>query len=189
MGDIGVHAANLAEFITGLEISELCADLVPVVDGREIDDDGNVLLRFSNGAKGVLIASQISVGEENNLNIRVYGTKASIAWRQEEPNTLAIKYNDKPTELVRTGVGSFSPYAASSTRTPAGHPEGYLEAFANIYMDFANQIRHFGEAQNESETTAPGIEEAIRGMAFIENCVAASNASDKWHPFKLSDVL
>jgi predicted dehydrogenase len=183
MGDIGVHAANLAEFMSGLDITDLCADLQPVVAGREIDDDGNVLMRFSNGAKGVLIASQISVGEENNLNIRIYGTKAGIEWHQQEPNTLTVKYNDKPSEMVRTGVGSFSPYAAGSMRTPAGHPEGYLEAFANIYMDFAKQIRQFEGEDAQAQGLAPGIDEAIRGMAFIENCVAASNGNEKWYKF------
>nr|WP_241664592.1 Gfo/Idh/MocA family oxidoreductase [Ningiella ruwaisensis] len=191
MGDIGVHAANLAEFMSGLEITKMCADLQPVVAGREIDDDGNVLMRFNNGAKGVLIASQISVGEENNLNIRIYGTKAGLEWRQQEPNTLLIKYNDKPMQVVRTGVGNFSPVAAGSMRTPAGHPEGYLEAFANLYMDFAKQIRAFGDEAQEAKLTskAPGIEEAIRGMAFIENCVAATKAQEKWVDFKLSNVL
>lgn len=189
MGDIGVHAANLAEFISGLDITDLCADLQAVVPGRELDDDGNVLLRFSNGAKGVLIASQVSVGEENNLNIRIYGTDAGLVWNQQEPNSMQIKYNDKPMEIIRTGVGSFSPYAAGSTRTPAGHPEGYLEAFANIYMDFAKQIRKFEGEDVDVAVVTPGIDEAIRGMAFIENCVAASNSDEKWLPFKLSDVL
>ncbi|MFC4701573.1 Gfo/Idh/MocA family protein [Glaciecola siphonariae] len=191
MGDIGVHAANLAEFMSGLEITKLCADLQPVVAGREIDDDGNVLLRFSNGAKGVLIASQISVGEENNLNIRIYGTKAGIEWHQQEPNTLIMKYNDKPAQLIRTGVGSFHPVAAGSMRTPAGHPEGYLEAFANLYMDFARQVRAFkdDEASAKLSSKAPGIDEAIRGMAFIENCVAATRADQKWVDFKLENVL
>ncbi|WP_395341083.1 Gfo/Idh/MocA family protein [Ningiella sp. W23] len=191
MGDIGVHAANLAEFMSGLSITKMCADLEPVVAGREIDDDGNVLMRFDNGAKGVLIASQVSVGEENNLNIRIYGTKAGLEWHQQEPNTLIIKYNDTPAELVRTGVGGFSPLASGSMRTPAGHPEGYLEAFANLYMDFARQIRAFGDADATEalESTAPGIDEAIRGMAFIENCVAATRANEKWVDFKLSDVL
>lgn len=191
MGDIGVHAANLAEFISGLSITKMCADLEPVVAGREIDDDGNVLLRFNNGAKGVLIASQVSVGEENNLNIRIYGTKAGLEWHQQEPNTLTIKYNDKPSQLIRTGVGNFHPAVAKTMRTPAGHPEGYLEAFANLYMDFANQIRAFNdpEASAKLVSVAPGIDEAIRGMAFIENCVAASRANEKWVDFKLSNVL
>jgi predicted dehydrogenase len=191
MGDIGVHAANLAEYISGLFITKLCADLEPVVAGRKLDDDGNLLLRFNNGAKGVLMASQISVGEENNLNIRVYGTRAGLSWYQQEPNTLVIKYNDKPSQFIRTGVGSFYPKAAASMRTPAGHPEGYLEAFANIYMDFARQIRAFKNAEATAmlKNKVPSIDEAIRGMAFIENCVVATRSELKWVEFKLANVL
>lgn len=182
IGDIGVHAASLAEFISGLFITKISADLEPVVEGRQLDDDGAVLLRFNNGAKGVLIASQISVGEENNLNIRVYGTKAGIEWHQQEPNTLTIKYNDKPSQLIRTGIGSFSPSAANSMRTPAGHPEGYLEAFANLYVDFANQIRSFNDAKATQAlvNTVPDINDAVRGMAFIENCVRSAKSNEKW---------
>lgn len=189
MGDIGVHAANLAETISGLEIVKLCADLDPVVPGRQLDDDGTVLLRFNNGAKGVLLASQIAVGEENNLNIRVYGTNASLEWHQQEPNSLIIKSNSQATQIVRTGVGEFSPAAANSMRIPAGHPEGYLEAFANIYTQFAQQIKdkQAGEISS-ADITTPGIEEAIRGMAFIENTVAASRSPEKWHPFLLSNI-
>jgi predicted dehydrogenase len=182
IGDIGVHAASLAEFISGLFITKLSADLEPVVEGRELDDDGSVLLRFSNGAKGVLMASQISVGEENNLNIRIYGTKAGLEWHQQDPNTLLIKYNDKPAQLIRTGVGEFSASAASSMRTPAGHPEGYLEAFANLYVDFANQIKAFNNADATSKlvNTVPDIDDAVRGMAFIENCVISAKSEEKW---------
>jgi predicted dehydrogenase len=191
IGDIGVHAANLAEFISGLEITRMCADLSPVVSGRQLDDDGNILMRFNNGAKGVLIASQISVGEENNLNIRIYGTKAGLEWHQQEPNTLTIRYNDKPSQVVRTGVGGFSPAAAGSMRIPAGHPEGYLEAFANLYVDFANQVREFDNSDRyvNPANIIPGIDDAIRGMAFIENCVAASQSNEGWLDFKLANVL
>lgn len=187
MGDIGVHAANLAEFISGLEISEICADLTSVVAGRVLDDDGTVLLKFNNGAKGVLISSQISVGEENNLTIRIYGTKAGLEWRQQEPNTLIKKYNDAPMEVIRTGVGPLSEIAQRYTRTPAGHPEGYLEAFANIYLQFIAEIQHFEQnGGSASEDKTPGINEAVRGMAFIENVVEASKQQEKWHPFKLT---
>lgn len=191
IGDIGVHAANLAEFISGLEITRMCADLSPVVSGRQLDDDGNVLMRFNNGAKGVLIASQISVGEENNLNIRIYGTKAGLEWYQQEPNTLTIRYNDKPSQVIRTGVGGFSPAAAGSMRIPAGHPEGYLEAFANLYVDFAKQVCEFDNSGKfvNLASIIPGIDDAIRGMAFIENCVAASQANEGWLDFKLANVL
>ena len=183
MGDIGVHAANLMEFVSGLEVTELCSDLAAVVDGRQLDDDGTVLLRFNNGARGTLMASQIAVGEENNLTLRVYGEKASVAWQQQEPNSLWLKQNNAPSQLFRTGVGQLSSAAQLATRTPAGHPEGYLEAFANIYQDFAKQILAREDNQNEANTV-PGIKEAIRGMAFIEHAVAASNSETKWHPFE-----
>lgn len=185
MGDIGVHAANLAEYISGQNIDHICAELSSVVDGRTLDDDGTVLLRFDGGAHGVLMASQISVGEENNLNIRIYGEKASISWAQQEPNSLWLKFNDQPSQLIRSGVGSFSDSVAGTMRTPAGHPEGYLEAFANIYVAFAQQIRTFDSPESGSAPTVPGIDEAIRGMAFIENVVTASQSEQKWHQMKI----
>ncbi len=184
MGDIGVHAANLAEFITGLKISHLCADLTTFVDGRTLDDDGSVLLRFDGGAKGVLMASQISVGEENGIRIRIYGEKGGLEWQQEEPNSLWMKWNDKPCELIRTAAyGEFSELASANTRTPAGHPEGYLEAFANLYTDFAEKIRARLENRPASENSLAltGIDEAVRGMAFIEHVVKASDGDEKWH--------
>jgi predicted dehydrogenase len=137
IGDIGSHAENLAEYITGLKIKELCADLSTFVEGRLLDDDGNILLRFESGAKGILHASQIAVGEENDLNIRIYGTKGGLQWRQMEPNFLFAKWMDKPTQIFRTGIGELSPEATAHTRIPGGHPEGYLEAFANIYRNVA----------------------------------------------------
>ncbi|TLU64306.1 Gfo/Idh/MocA family oxidoreductase [Thalassotalea litorea] len=188
MGDIGVHAANLAEYICGDQISQLCAELYSVVDGRELDDDGVVLLKFTGGAKGVLMASQISVGEENALTIRIYGEKAGLKWSQQEPNSLWQVFNDQPTRLYRTGVGNLSPLAQAATRTPAGHPEGYLEAFANIYRNFAAQLHAWNQGETSENKTfdVPGIDEAIRGMAFIENAVSASQSDIKWHPFSLS---
>jgi len=185
MGDIGVHAANLAEYVTGQKISEICADLTAFVEGRELDDDGSVLLRFDNGARGVLMASQVSVGEENALRIRAYGEKGGLEWSQQEPNTLWLKWNDRPTEMLRTGYGYLGALAGANTRTPSGHPEGYLEAFANLYMAFAGQIRarEAGEPADERSSDLPGIEEAIRGMAFIELAVAASASDVKWHSF------
>ncbi|MFT5482775.1 MAG: putative dehydrogenase [Halieaceae bacterium] len=183
MGDIGVHAANLAEYITGQNISEICADLTSFVDGRELDDDGSVLLRFEHGAKGLLHSSQICVGEENALSIRIYGETGSLQWTQQEPNSLWLKWPDRPSQLLRTGGDYLSPLAAANTRTPAGHPEGYLEAFANIYMAFVGQIRarESGQAPSLRAADCPGIEEAVRGMAFIELAVAASNSDTKWH--------
>jgi predicted dehydrogenase len=185
MGDIGVHAANLAEYVTGQEISEMCSDLTAFVPGRTLDDDGAVLLRFGNGARGVLSASQVSVGEENAINIRVYGEKGGLEWSQQEPNSLWLKWNDRPTEMLRTGGGYLGDLAAANTRTPMGHPEGYLEAFANIYMAFAGQIRArvSGGAVDARSSDCPGIEEAIRGMVFIELAVSASASEQKWHAF------
>ncbi len=183
MGDIGVHAANLAEYVCGTVISEMSADLTAFVDGRLLDDDGSILLRFDNGARGVLMSSQISVGEENNLRLRVYGEHGGLEWNQQEPNSLWLKWPDRPTEMLRMGGTYLSSAAQSNSRTPAGHPEGYLEAFANLYRAFAEhvQARLRGETIAESATDLPGIAEAVRGMAFIEHAVASSAASEKWH--------
>jgi predicted dehydrogenase len=185
MGDIGVHAANLAEYVTGLKITEICADLTAFVDGRELDDDGSILLRFENGAKGVLTASQVSVGEENAINIRAYGEKGGLEWNQQEPNTLWLKWPDRPTQMLRAAAGYLGELASSNTRTPGGHPEGYLEAFGNIYMAFAGQIRaaEEGVAPDARSADCPGIAEAVRGMTFIELAVAASASDTKWHEF------
>jgi len=175
MGDIGTHAENLAEYVTGLKISEMCADLSIFVPGRKLDDDGNVLLRFENGAKGILHASQISNGEENNLNIRVYGEKGGLAWRQMEPNTLTVIYQDKPSTIYRTGWAGLEREAVAHTRIPAGHPEGYLEAFANIYRNvaFCIQARLKGEEVDPLYTDFPSIEDGLRGMNFVEKVVAS----------------
>lgn len=187
MGDIGVHAANLAEYVSGLKIHALCSDLTAFVEGRALDDDGAVLLRFDNGAKGLMHASQICVGEENALSIRVYGDKGGLEWRQQSPNTLWLKWNDRPTEMLRTGGGYLGAMATANTRIPMGHPEGYLEAFANIYVAFAGQIRaHYsGDRPDARSADCPGIDAAIRGMAFIELAVAASRSEQKWHPFSI----
>jgi predicted dehydrogenase len=184
VGDIGTHAENLAEYITGLRIKELAADLTTFVEGRLLDDDANVLLRFHGGAKGVLHCSQISIGEENNLNIRVYGEKAGLEWHQREPNTLLVKWPDRPAEIFRTSSGYLGREASAATRTPGGHPEGYLEAFANIYRAFAGSIRARleGRAATEIENDFPKIEDGVRGMAFIEAVVASSKANAAWTP-------
>jgi len=185
MGDIGTHAENLAEYITGLKIKEMCADLSAFVDGRLLDDDGNVLLRFDNGAKGILHASQISVGEENNLNIRIYGTLAGLEWHQMEPNTLVVKWRDKPVEILRTGVGELYPEAQAHTRIPAGHPEGYLEAFASIYRNFAYCVRARLEGKEPEAVYMdfPSVSDGVRGMQFIEKVVASSASDEKWLKF------
>lgn len=181
MGDIGSHAENLCEYITGLKISALCADLTTFIDGRLLDDDGNVLVRFNNGAKGVLYASQVSVGEENNLMIRVYGEKGGIEWHQQEPNTLLLKKAEGHTQIIRTGVGPLSAEAQMHTRLPPGHPEGYLEAFANLYRNFAAvlQAKEMGVATDE-RMDFPTIQDGIRGMKFIEAVVKSSQSEQKW---------
>ncbi|MFC3120697.1 Gfo/Idh/MocA family protein [Agaribacter flavus] len=184
MGDIGVHAANLVEYITQDEITELCADLTSTVEGRVLDDDGCVIFKTKQGAKGIISASQICVGDENDLSIKVYGDKASLFWRQEEPNSLWVKYQNAPSQLLRVGVGELSSEAQAAIRTPAGHPEGYIEAFANIYKDFAKQVAIFG-SDGLDEAEVPGIEHAVRGMAFIENVVYASQSEQKWHTLVL----
>ena len=186
VGDIGTHAENLAEYITGLKIKELAADITSFVPGRALDDDANVLLRFEGGAKGVLHCSQISVGEENNLNIRVYGETGGLEWHQKEPNTLLLKWLDKPQEVYRTANGYLGAAAQSATRTPPAHPEGYLEAFANIYRNFAAHIRARLEQRaipaNDPILDYPKIEDGIRGMAFIEAVVASSKKNAAWTP-------
>ena len=184
IGDIGTHAENLAEYITGLQIEELAADITAFVKGRKLDDDGNVLLRFKGGAKGVLHASQISVGEENNLNIRVYGELGGIEWHQKEPNTMLVKWLDQPMQVFRTSMGYLGAAAKAAGRTPPAHPEGYLEAFANIYKNFANHIRavQAGKKLPKSNPALdyPRIEDGVRGMAFIEAVVKSSKKNAAW---------
>lgn len=185
MGDIGTHAHHLAEYITGLKTIELCAELNVFVPGRLLDDDGAVLLRFDNGAKGVLMATQIAAGEENALKIRVYGEKGGLEWAQQEPNTLIAKWAGRPTEIYRVGT-SMGAVAAANTRTPGGHPEGYLEAFANIYRNFSYTLRAKmnGEQPKQEWLDFPGVEDGIRGMKFIDAVVEAGYNDDiKWIPF------
>jgi len=187
MGDIGTHAAQLAEYISGLKITKICADLNIVVPGRAIDDDGNVLLKFDNGANGVLVASQIAAGEENALKIRVYGEKGGLEWHQMEPNTMIVRWLDAPAQIYRTGNGYMDSFAKHNTRTPGGHPEGYLEAFANIYKNFALTVD--AKLNNEQPTAEmldfPGTSDGIRGMAFIENVVASGQSDQKWFDYKI----
>ncbi len=188
MGDIGTHAAHLAEYISGLKITKLCADLSIVVQGRNLDDDGNVLLKFDNGANGVLVASQIAAGEENALSIRVYGEKGGIEWKQQEPNTLLVKWLDKPAEIFRAGANYkniLSDFATHNCRTPGGHPEGYLEAFGNIYRNFALTLsaKIDGTQPTKEMLDFPSVDEGVRGMAFIDNVVASSKSEEKWTEF------
>lgn len=186
-GDIGTHAFNLAEYVTGLHVVELCASLYTKVDGRPIDDDGVVLLHFSNGANGVLTASQVNTGAENNLKIRVYGDKGGLEWEQELNNSLIARWPDRPSEIYRAGTSYLGSLAQANTRTPAGHPEGYIEAFANIYRNFARTIYAIQKGQ-EPQTEwldYPGAEDGIRGMAFIKNVLESTASAQKWLPFNL----
>lgn len=184
MGDIGTHAENLAEYVTGLRITELCADLSIFVPDRRLDDDGNVLIHLENDAKGILYASQISAGEENELKLQVYGEKGSIEWLQSDPNQLIVKWLDKPKEILKPGVGYdyLSAGALSATRLPAGHPEGYIEAFANIYRNFARTLRSRlqGEKPDPQYLDFPDVEDGLRGLAFIETLVASNASTEKW---------
>ncbi len=184
IGDIGTHAENLARYITGLEISELCADLSTFVKGRKLDDDGNILVRFKGGAKGILHASQICVGDENHLNIRVYGTKAGLEWNQEHPNELTVKFPDKPRQIWRRGNGYIGARAASFTRIPAGHPEGYLEAFGNIYREAFRAIEaEVAGKPLPKDLDFPTIDDGVEGMVFIETVVKSSRLGAKWVKF------
>lgn len=189
MGDIGTHAAHLAEYITGAKITDICAELNTLVEGRVMDDDGAVMLKFDNGAKGVLMASQVAAGEENALKIRVYGEKGGIEWLQHDPNTLIVKWLDEPTQILRAGsnYGHLSSFATHNCRTPGGHPEGYLEAFANIYRNFALTLgcKLDGIEPTPEMLDFPSIEDGLRGMAFIDSVVASANSDKKWSPYIL----
>lgn len=185
MGDIGTHAFNMAEYVTGLQVTHISSNLNVVVEGRLLDDDGAAFLKFNNGATGVLMATQIAAGEENNIKIRVYCEKGGIEWKQEDANTLLVKWLDKPAEIYRTGGSYNTSFAAHNTRIPAGHPEGYLEAFGNLYRNFNLTVRAKidGEQPKEEWLDFPGVEEGIRGMAFINNVVASSQSNEKWTEF------
>ena len=187
MGDIGTHAAHLAEYISGLQIKQLCADLSIMVEGRALDDDGNVLLRFDNGATGVLTASQVAAGEENALKIRVYGENGGLEWAQQEPNTLLIKWLDQPTQIYRAGGAYLGSFAKHNTRTPGGHPEGYLEAFGNLYRNFALTLiaRLDGTTPSKEALDFPGVEDGVRGLAFIDNLIRSNESTQKWTDFTI----
>ncbi len=187
MGDIGTHAAHLSEYITGAKITDVCAELNTLVEGRVMDDDGAVMLKFDNGAKGVLIASQVAAGEENALKIRVYGELGGIEWFQHEPNSLIVKWLDAPSQILRAGSAHLYKSASHNCRTPAGHSEGYLEAFANIYRNFALTLgcKIDGTTPTAEMLDFPGVEDGIRGMAFIDNVVASAHSDKKWTPYVL----
>lgn len=185
MGDIGTHAENLGRTITGLEIDEICAEFTTFVKGRPLEDDGNCLIRYKGGAKGILYASQVSAGEENNLNIRIYGEKASLEWHQEHPNELIVKYPDKPRQIFRRGNDYLSKAAAAATRLPFGHPEAFIEAFANVYLSAAEAIADEvqGKYPRKSGYDFPDIDDGVYGMAFIETVVKSAKAKQKWTKF------
>ena len=185
MGDIGTHAENLVHYITGLEIDRLCADLSVNIPGRTLDDDGNVLVRFKGGARGIIYASQVSNGDENDLAIRVYGTKKSLEWHQEEPNDLIVKDARSPRQVYRRGNDYVNGAAADNTRIPFGHPEGFIEAFANVYNAAAVAIRdeRTGKFPRKSGYDYPDIRDGIIGMAFIETVVKSSKSKEKWIKF------
>lgn len=184
IGDIGTHAWHLSEYITGLKVQEVCADLNAFVPGRPIDDDGAAFLRYEKGVVGTLVASQVAAGEENNIRIRIYGDKGSLDWQQQEPNTLYAKWTNKPTEVIRMGNNGFiGDHALHNTRTPGGHPEGFIEAFANIYHNFADTLRSVknGEKPAEESLDFPTVYDGVRGMQFIETMVEAGyNENTKW---------
>ena len=181
IGDIGTHAENLARYITGLEIEELCADFTTSVEGRRLEDDANLLLRYKGGSRGVLFASQISAGEENNLSIRVYGTKASLEWHQEDPNDLIIKYPNAPRQILRRGNAYLSDAAKRFTRLPSGHPEAFIEAFGNLYREVARAIQTEVNEQPPPEgLDFPTVKDGVEGMAFIAAAVQSAEAGGTW---------
>ena len=179
VGDIGTHAHNLLEFVSGRKVESLLAELTSFVAGRELDDDASMLLRLEGGARGTLTCSQIACGEENNLAIRLYGDEAGLEWRQQEPNTLKVKPAGEAWQLHRAGAGYLGEAARAAMRTPAGHPEGYLEAFANIYRDFMADVRRVGSGDAPLENY-PGIHEGLRGMRFVQASVESSNRGGVW---------
>ena len=185
MGDIGSHCENLAHYITGLEITEMCADLKSILD-RPLDNDGNILLHFEKEASGILHASQFSAGEENNLRIRVYGTKGSLEWHQEEPNYLWFRTNQRPAQLYRRGNAYLCDAAQRATRLPPGHPEAFIEAFANIYANATDAMRAkiLGQEPDELVLDFPTVIDGARGLAFIESAVESGRSDQKWFPMK-----
>ena len=182
IGDIGSHAENLVQYITGLEIDEVAAELSTFIPGRKLDDDGNMLVRYKGGAKGVLYASQISAGDENNLNVRIYGTDASLEWHQEHPNELTLKFADAPRQIHRRGNSYNGTECAANTRLPFGHPEAFIEAFANVYLAAAEAIAD--EVQGNYPRSAgydfPTVDDGVTGMAFIEAAVKSSQNNSAW---------
>lgn len=187
MGDIGTHAHNLVRYICGIEVDELAAELSAFIPGRELDDDGNCLVRFTDGVKGIIYASQISNGDENNLNIRAYGTKASIEWHQEDPNELIVKYANAPRKVYRRGNEYLGEAASSNSRTPFAHPEGFIEAFANVYLAAAAAIADQIEGKDPPAEgyDFPTVDDGVAGNAFIKACVDSSRRNAAWTKLEL----
>ncbi|MDX1619179.1 MAG: Gfo/Idh/MocA family oxidoreductase, partial [Balneolaceae bacterium] len=180
VGDIGSHAENLVEYITGLQIDSLCADITTFVVGRSLEDDANTLIHYTGGARGVLYCSQVSVGEENALNIRAYGTKAAIEWQQENPNYLYVRYPDQPEQIYKRGNEYLSEPARHNTRIPPGHPEGFIEAFGNIYLNFANTLSALldGEQPQKNDLDFPTVQDGARGVHFIHKVIESGKGND-----------
>lgn len=186
IGDIGTHAANLAEYVSGLNITQISADVNIYVKNRKLDDDSAALLKFENDASGVLMATQIAAGEENDLMLRVYGEKGGLKWIHSDPNSLQYKTLDGPYQTLRAGMPYLSEEAAKHIRIPPGHPEGYLEAFANIYMEFHEAVGDFknGSFKSVSHYDFPDVNDGIRGMAFVDTMLESNKSETKWTPFK-----
>ena len=183
MGDIGTHAENLGRYITGLKIDSLCAEFTSFIPGRTLEDDGNLLVRYEGGAKGILYASQVSCGEENNLTIRVYGTEAGLEWKQEHPNELKFMAKNQPAQILRRGNAYLSDAAKKAGRIPPGHPEAFIEAFANIYLAIAEAIRDRIDGKKGGAYDFPTADDGVDGMAFIETAVKSSKSKEKWTKF------
>ena len=183
LGDIGTHAENLGRYITGLEIEALCAEFTSFGPGRQLEDDANLLVRYQGGAKGVLHASQISCGEENNLSIRVYGEKGALEWKQEHPNELYVRLKDEPSRILRRGNGYLSEAAKKATRLPPGHPEAFIEAFANIYREIGRAIHDFEKGESGGAYDFPTVDDGVEGMAFLETAVQSAKSDAKWTKF------
>lgn len=185
IGDIGTHAAHLAEYVSGQSITELCADLNAIVSGRQVDDDAAALLRFDGGASGVLVATQIASGEENNLRLRIYGERGGLEWCHRDADSLLVNLHDQPSQTYRRGAAYLSPAALNNCRLPPGHPEGFIEAFANIYVSFARALETEQPRPPTADLSAsgfdyPSIDEGLRGMAFIEAMQASATSTQKW---------
>ncbi len=180
LGDIATHAQNLAEYITGYEITELAADLNKFGEGRLLDDDGHILFRMEHCAKGSLSFSQIAVGEENNLAIRVYGEKGSLEWQQENPNQLITRWLDKPKMIFTPRGNQLYPEALAASRIPGGHPEGYLEAFATVYKNFARHLLALENGEQIEDPDYPNVKDGVRGIKFIQAAVLSNEKNADW---------